>query len=149
MSVEIYPLFLFLHGSVFRFLFQTTWNRSSNYENIAKVMFCDLFLIMWWTFDNIKHLTIYTQEERKFHFSYDIWHFMCYVGLTCPQDHWLFDSTRCVVSLSFLFSDSLYSGNINSWRSYYGNIFLLAWYVSCACELFSVNLIVFSINNFH
>ena len=78
MSVEIYPLFLFLHGSVFRFLFQTAWNRSSNYENIAKVMFCDLFLIMWWTFDNIKHLTTYIQEERKFHFSYHVlcWSYM-------------------------------------------------------------------------
>ena len=54
-----------------------------------------------------------------------------------------------VVSLSFLFSDTLYPGNISSWRSYYWNIFLFAWYVSCACELFYLNLIVFASNNFH
>ena len=100
MSVEIYRLFLFFHGSVFRCLFQTAWNHSSNNWNIAKVKFCDLFLIMWWTFDNIKHLIVYTREERKFDFSCHIWHFMCYVGLTCPQDHCLFDWTHCVVSLN-------------------------------------------------
>ena len=77
----------------------------------------------------IVHLTIKIyEEERKFHFSCHIWHFMCYVGLTCPQDHCLFGWTSFVVSLSFLFSDTLYSGNINAWRSYYANILLLAWY---------------------
>ena len=98
-------------------------------------------------FDMTKHLSIFTQKERKFHFSYHIWHFMCYVGLTSPQDHWLFNWTRCVVSLPFLFSDTIYSGNINSWRSYYENIFWLLSYVSCACELFSANLIVFAFND--
>ena len=59
----------------------------------------------------------------------------------------------------FLYPSSFpihYSGNINSWVSYYKNIVLLAWYVcwyawyvSCTCELFSVILIVFAINNFH
>ena len=29
------------------------------------------------------------------------------------------------------------------------SFFLLAWYVSCACELFSFNLFVFVINSFH
>ena len=74
---------------------------------------------------------------------------MFYVGLTCPQDHCLFDGTRYVVSLSLLFSDTLYSENINSWRSYYRNIFLLAWYISCPYALFSVILIVFAIKKFH
>ena len=42
-------------------------------------------------------------------------------GISCvildlhPQDHCLFDWTRCIVSLSFLFSDTLYLENINSW----------------------------------
>ena len=84
----------------------------------SKVTLCDVFLIMWLTFDNIIHLTIYTQEERKLHFSYHMWYFMCYVGLTCTQDHCLFGWTPCVVSLSFFFSDTLCSGNINSWRSF-------------------------------
>ena len=92
---------------------------------------------------------IYTQEERKFHFLCHIWHFMCYVELTCSQDHCIFDWTPCVVSLSFLFSDTLCPENINSWRSYYGNIFWLASYVSCACELFSINLIVFAMKSYH
>ena len=106
-------------------------------------------MVAAYTSVNIKDLTIYTQEERKFYFSCHIWHFMCDVGLKCPQDHCLSDWMRCVVSLSFLFSDTLYSININSLRSYYRKIFLLAWYVSCACEFFSFNLIVFAINNFH
>ena len=59
----------------------------------------------------------------------------------------LFYWTRCVVSLTFLSSDTFYPGNINTWRSYYGSIFLLAWYVSWAFELFSINLIVFVISN--
>ena len=86
---------------------------------MANVTLCDLFLMMWWTFGNIKHLTIYTQEEKKSHFSCQIWHFMCYVRLTCPQDHCLFDWARCVVSLSFLFFNTLYSENFSFWRSYY------------------------------
>ena len=91
--------------------------------------FCDLFLVMWVTFDNIKHLAIIPKKKENSTFY--------------------MSPTPCVVSLSFLFSDTLYSGNINSWRSYYGNIFLLAWYVSCACELFSVNLIVFAMKSCH
>ena len=92
---------------------------------------------------------IWFSKERilKFHFSYHIWHFMCYVGLTSTQDHWLFNWKRYVISLPFLFSNTIYSGNINSWRSYYENIFWLLSYVSCACELFSANLIVFAFND--
>ena len=52
-------------------------------------------------------------------------------------------------SLSFLFSNSPFSGNINSWRSYYENIFLLVGFVSCDCELLFAYLIVFVINNFY
>ena len=79
-------------------------------------------------------------------------HFMCYVWLTCLLDHCLFDWTCCVVSLLFLFSDTIYSGNFNSWRGYYGNIFLLVWYVSWACEIFFANyffsLSTIFVNNF-
>ena len=95
-------------------------------------------------FGNIKHLTIHTQKARKFYFSYHIWHFMCYFGLTCSQDHCLFDWTRCVVSLPFVFSNTIYSGNINSWRSYYWIIFMLV-----RLDLFSADLIAFAINDFH
>ena len=63
-------------------------------------------------FSNIKYQTIYNQEERKFHFPYDMWHFMCYVGLTCSQDQCLFDWTLCIVSLTSLFPDTSYSENI-------------------------------------
>ena len=85
----------------------------------AKISMNKVFLIMWWTVGNIKHLTIYSQEEKKSHFSCQIWHFMCYVRLTCPQDHCLFDWARCVISFSFLFFNTLYSGNFSFWRSYY------------------------------
>ena len=74
--------------------------------------------------------------------------YVLYWTSTFPQDHCLFHWTRCVVSLSFLFSDTLYLENINSWRIYYGNIFLLVRYVFQACELFSAILIVFAIDNF-
>ena len=68
----------------------------------------DLFLIMRWTFDNMKHLTIYTQEERKFYFPYRVWLLMCYVGLTCPQDHCLFDRTLCCFFILPLFPYTLF-----------------------------------------
>ena len=55
--------FFFLYDTVFWYLFKTVWNRS-----IIKVTFYDLFLIMWSTFGNIKHLTIYT----TFHIIYVI-----------------------------------------------------------------------------
>ena len=90
-------------------------------------------------FDNIKHLSMYIQEEKKT----PLFIFMCYVGLTCPKDYCLFDWTHFVVSLPFLFSDTSYSGNINSWRSYWENIVLLVWYNSCAFESFSANLFFF------
>ena len=109
---------------------------------------CDLLLIMWWTFNNIMHLIIYILKKKQnstFHAIYmilwHIWHFMHYVRLTCPQDHCLSDWTRCDFFLSR-------SGNIKDWRSYNGFIFLLIRYVFCACELFSINLTVFAINNF-
>ena len=64
MSVGIYRFFFFfLYDTVFWYLFKTVWNRS-----IIKVTFYDLFLIMWSTFGNIKHLTIYT----TFHIIYVI-----------------------------------------------------------------------------
>ena len=144
MSVEIYRFILLLRDPVFWYLFQTAWYGSSNYLNITKVTFCDLFLVTWWNY-----IPNNTQEGRKFHFSYNLWHLMCYVGFISPQDHYLFDWTRYVVSLPFLFYDRIYLGNINSWRSYYGNIFLLVWYVSWAWKLFSANLIAFAINDFH
>ena len=72
MSVEIYPLFLFLHNSLFRYLFQTAWNRSSKDENIAKAMFWDLVLIMWWTIDNIKSFIPMKKENSTFHAIYGI-----------------------------------------------------------------------------
>ena len=90
-----------------------------------------------------------TQEEGKCYFSYDIWHSMCYVKRKGPPDQCLFNWTHCVVSLSFLCSDTVSLKNINSWRIYYGNIFLLLWYVFCAYELFSANLIAFLTNNLH
>ena len=142
-SVEIYRFFC----SFMILCFDISFKRLE-IDHLLKywnVTFCDVFLIMWLTLDNRKRLPTYIQEKGKFHSSYHIWH----VGLTCSQDHYLFDWTPCVASLSFLFSDTLYSGNINYWRSYYGNIFLLGWYVSCACELFSVNLILFAIKNFY
>ena len=139
MSVEIYHFFMFLRNPVFWYLFQMAWNGSSNKQNTARVTFCDAFLIMRLIFTNIKHLTIYIKEKRKLHFSHHIWCFMCFAGLTCPQDHSIFDWTPCVVSLSFLFSDAVYLGNIITWKGYYRNIFLLAWYVSCAWKLFFVS----------
>ena len=99
--------------------------------------------------NNRQHKILYTHEERKFHFSCHIWHFMFSVGLTFPQYHCVFPWTYWVLSLVFLLFDILYSGNVSSWRSYHGNIFLLAWYVSCDCEIFPVNLIVFAINDFY
>ena len=69
--------------------------------------------------------------------------------VTCLQDHCLFDWTRCVLSLPFFFSNIIYTRNINSSRSYYENNLLLVWYESYACESFSANLIVFTINDFH
>ena len=63
------------------------------------VTFCDVFLIMWITLDNRKCLPTYIQEKGKFHSSYHI----CHVGLTCSQDHYLFDWTPCVASLSSSF----------------------------------------------
>ena len=66
MLIEIYRFFcsFVIHDPVFWYIFQTAWNRSSNYWNIAKVTFCNLFLITWWTFDNLKHLTIYIRRKE-------------------------------------------------------------------------------------
>ena len=64
MLVEIYRLFLFLRDSMFRYLIHLTiksdvWRSiSDNAVNIRQH----------------NHLTIYTQEERKFHFSYHTFH---------------------------------------------------------------------------
>ena len=69
-SIEIYRFFLFLHNAVF-WLFQMAWTCSSNYWNLVKVTFCDLFLIILLTFGNIKHQTIYTQNST-FYTIYDI-----------------------------------------------------------------------------
>ena len=96
MSIEIYLFFLFLRDPLFWYLFQTAWNCLSNYQNIAKVTFCDLLSDNVVKFDNIKHLTIYTQEKEKLHFSYHISHFMYYVGLTCLQDDSLMLSRSCI-----------------------------------------------------
>ena len=101
MSVEIYHFFSFLRDPVFSKYSQSDVLRSIS-DSVMK-------------FDNLNYQTIYTQEKRKFHFSYHIWHFMCYAGLLCYQDC-LFDWAYCVASLPFLFSITIYSEDINSWR---------------------------------
>ena len=149
LSIEIYPWFLFLFDSVFMHLCQTAEITSANNYNIAKVKFRDLFLIMWWTFDNTKLLTIYAQEEEEFQFSCYIWHFMCYVGLTCLKDHYLIDWTSCIVSFFFsLFWYTLFRKH-RFLKELLWKYFLTCLIRSLCLRFTSVNLIVFAINNFH
>ena len=87
----------------------------------------------------------YTYSERKkilLFIPYKAFYVLCW---TCMSPRSLLIKLNALCCF-FIVPDFRYthSRNHSSWRSYYETISLLAWYVSCVWELFSVNLIVFA-----
>ena len=142
-------LFLFLHDPVFWYLFQTAWNRSSN--SSSPIQSDALRCIS----DNVVNIRqhnapnyIYPRRKKTPLFISYVAFYVLFWTYMYPRSLliWL-NALRCFFILP-LFRYTLFR-KYQFLKEFYGNIFLLAWHVSCAYELFSVNLIVFAIKNFH